>query len=266
MSGHNYSLSVGSKLPSVGELQRALLRLDPGLLPKFGADQWLGKETMQAVAAVLNQPAIAEATILTPVQVSQVHELAEAKAFDVIKVEGNRDNLKAKARDFSKAAFIQVHQTDFWPGDKLATIKNIKTNLYVSTRAVYEVHQVDEIVVDNYSDFTHIEVAWVSESRKTVVEKGVTYHREAGEWTPEREALLETALVYQVGELRARGQDPTIITHNQSYTRTIDPDLEIAQATHRICKKHGFKLDFGWHRGSGKSADFWYPEGEGKLG
>jgi hypothetical protein len=183
-----------------------------------------------------------------------------------IRVESNKDNLKPKARDFSKALYLQIHQTDFWAGDKEATIANIKTNLYVSTKAVYEVHPLECIVDHNYSDFVHIEVSWVSESRKTVTENGKTYHREAGEWTPAREALLETAIVYAVERARKQGVELTLITHCQTYSeRTIDPDIEIAQATYRNAKKHGFKLDFDWVRGSGKSAAKWYPEGCGKL-
>jgi len=177
----------------------------------------------------------------------------------IIPVQGDINNLKNKARDFTKPLYLQIHQTDYWPGERCA---GMKTNFYVSTKAVYEVHSIDKIVEDNYSDFVHIEVAWVSESRKTVVEKGKTYHREAGAWTPEREALLETAIVYAIEQLRAKGAEPTIITHRQTYKfRVIDPDTEIAQAAYRITAKHGFKLDFDLVRGSGKSAALWYPAG-----
>jgi hypothetical protein len=180
----------------------------------------------------------------------------------VIKIDGDKDDIKPKVRDFTKPLYLQVHQTDYWPGERCASML---TNLYVSTKAVYEVHTPDEIVEHNYSDFYHLEVAWVSESRKSVPWKGKIHHREAGVWTPEREALLEVALVYGVTALRSKGQDPLIITHNQTYTRSIDPDIEIAQAAYRIAKKHVFRLDFGWSRGSGKSAALWYPAGCGKL-
>lgn len=181
----------------------------------------------------------------------------------VIQIEGDPDDLKDKARDFTKPLYLQIHQTDYWPGERCASMK---TNLYVSTQAVYEVHPVERIVDGNYSDFAHIEVAWVSESRKTVIERGVTYHRKAGVWTEQREQLLEVAIVYAVTACRQRGQDPTIITHRQTYkSRAIDPDPEIAQAAYRIAKKHGFLLNFDWVRGSGKSAALWYPAGCGAL-
>jgi hypothetical protein len=196
----------------------------------------------------------------------RVREAAAAKRAElpsVISVNGNRANLKDKARDFTKKLYLQIHQTDYWPGESCA---GMKTNLYVSKERVYEVHPIESIVVGNSSDFVHIEVAWVSESRKTVKENGKTYHREAGEWTPEREALLETAILHEVEQARAKGAELTIITHCQTYrARTIDPDVEIAQAAYRIAAKHGFKLDFDWVRGSGVSAEKWYPEGCGKL-
>jgi hypothetical protein len=185
----------------------------------------------------------------------------------ILRIAGDIENTKTLARDFAKKLYLQVHQTDFWPGDKPSVIARIKTNLYVSTRAVYEVHPVTAIIDHNYNDFIHIEVAWVSESRRTVTENGKTYHREAGIWTPEREALLEVAILYEVEQARAKGAELTIITHCQTYrARALDPDKEIAQAAYRIAKEHGLKLDFDWVRGSGQSAAKWYPEGCGKLG
>ena len=182
---------------------------------------------------------------------------------DITRVDGAISNLKGKLRDFTKPVFLQIHQTDYWPGEKCT---NIKTNLYVSTQAVYEVHDVSKIIDKNYSDFVHIEVAWVSASRQSVHEGGREYHRQAGVWTAFREEILEMAIVYAVLQLRAKGQDPTLITHRQTYAeREIDPDVEIAQATYRIAQKHGLRLDFDWVRGSGKSAAKWYPAGAGKL-
>lgn len=182
----------------------------------------------------------------------------------IVQVEGDPDDLKDKARDFTKQLYLQIHQTDYWPGERCASMK---TNVYVSTTAVYEVHPVEQIVDGNYSDFVHIECSWVSESRKTVVEKGKTYHRKAGTWTAERELLLERAIVYAVEQLRAHGAEPILITHRQTYkSRVVDPDPEIAQAAYRIAASHGFRLDYNWVRPSGRSAALWYPEGCGKLG
>lgn len=251
--------------PQILQIQRDLLTLgfDPGPL-----DGLLGKRTRAALleytqgvgldaAAVLNDP-------------SKFHAQAEAKreAADlVIHLEGDKTKLKPKVRDWSKPVYLQVHQTDFWAGDGVRSLERMKTNLYVSTQHVYEVHPVSCIVEDNYSDFVHVEVSWVSESRKTVTEGGRTYHREPGVWTDWRERLLDRALAYLVAQCRAHGQDPTIITHRQTYKdRAIDPDPEIAQATYRIAKSRGFKLDFDWVRGSGQSAALWYPAGCGKLG
>lgn len=182
----------------------------------------------------------------------------------VIKIDGDPDDLKDKPRDWTKPVYLQIHQTDYWPGERCASMK---TNLYCSTEAVYEVHPVEQIVDGNYSDFVHIETAWVSQSRTTVVEKGRVFIRPPGTWTPARESLLERAIVYTVEQLRAKGAEPILITHRQTYkNRAIDPDPEIAQATYRIAAKHGFKLDFDWVRGSGQSAAKWYPEGCGALG
>lgn len=182
----------------------------------------------------------------------------------IIQVEGDPDDLKDKVRDFSKQLYLQIHQTDYWPGERCASMK---TNLYVSCEAVYEVHPVEQIVDGNYSDFVHIETAWVSESRKTVPERGKIYHRLAGVWTPEREALLERGIVYAVEQCRERGQDPILITHRQTYkSRAIDPDPEIAQAAYRIAVKHSFRLDYDWVRPSGRSAALWYPAGCGRCG
>lgn len=182
----------------------------------------------------------------------------------IIKIQGDPEDLKSKTRDFAAPQYLQIHQTDYWPGERC---QSMKTNFYVSTKAVYEVHPVEQIIDGNYSDFTHIETAWVSESRKDVTEKGQTFHRSAGVWSQDREDLLETAIVYAVEQLRNRGVNPTIITHRQTFkNRVIDPDPEIAAAAYRIAKKHGFKLDYDWVRGSGRSAALWYPKGEGKLG
>jgi hypothetical protein len=176
---------------------------------------------------------------------------------------GNAFNTKTELRDFTKPVYLQVHQTDYWPGEDGSSIK---TNLYVSTKGVYQIHPPEVVIKSNYDDIYHVEVAWVSPSRTTVVDHGVTFHREADVWTPEREALLETALCYAVLQLRARGVEPVIITHRQTYwARELDPDLDIAQATYRIAKKHGFRLDFEWTRPGGQSAALWYPFGGAAL-
>jgi hypothetical protein len=143
----------------------------------------------------------------------------------------------------------------------------MKTNLYVSTKAAYEVHVPEEIIEENYSDFYHIECSWVSESRKTVIDHGVVYHREAGVWSPAREVLLDRAMLFGVNSIVAKGGLPPIfISHRQTFgSRGLDPDPEIAAAAHRIAEKHKFKLDYDFVRGSGKSAALWYPKGKGKL-
>ncbi len=250
--------------PKILQIQRdlAVLGFDPGPL-----DGLLGKHTTAAIIAWAEASGI-NMGMLGYVEI--LHRQAEAKranqAAGIIQIKGDVAKLKPKARDFTRPLYLQIHQTDFWPGDRPSVIEGIKTNLYVSKEAVYEVHPLESIVVDNYSDFVHIEVAWVSKSRKTVIDHDKTYVREVGVWTPERELLLERALVYAVEQLRAKGVNPTLITHRQTYKdRAIDPDAEIGGATYRIAQKHGYRLDFEWVRGSGQSAALWYPTGCGKL-
>jgi hypothetical protein len=189
--------------------------------------------------------------------VFQIPTLGSDECGDVLWQWGSAFNAKTELRDFTKPVYLQVHQTDYWPGEDGTSIK---TNLYVSTKRVYEIHSPETIIKGNYDDIYHVEVAWVSASRTTVVDHGLTFHREAGVWTPERETLLETALCYAVAQLRAKGVEPILITHRQTYwARELDPDLDIAQATYRIAKKHGFRLDFEWTRPGGQSAALWYP-------
>jgi hypothetical protein len=175
---------------------------------------------------------------------------------EVIRLWGDATNTKEAPRDFKRPVYLQLHQTDYWPGENGSSIK---TNLYASLNSVYEIHTPERVIKDNYDDLYHPEVAWVSPSRTTVVEHGKVFHREAGVWTLQREKLLETALCYAVVQLRARGVEPVIVTHRQTYwARELDPDIDIAQAALRIARKYGFRFDFGWMRGSGQSATLWY--------
>ncbi len=250
----------------IKELQQDLVTLgfDPGKV-----DGLWGPKTAAAVEAwcrinhvISDDPAVAD--LIADASDAATFTGDSTPPAGIINVEGDKADLKNKPRDFSAPQYLQIHQTDYWPGERCASMK---TNLYVSTGAVYEVHPVAEIVDGNYSDFIHIEVAWVSKSRETVVEKGNTYHRKAGVWYPERELLLERAIVYAVEQCRARGQDPVLITHRQTYkNRAIDPDPEIAHATYRIASELGYRLDFDYVRGSGQSAAKWYPAGCGALG
>jgi hypothetical protein len=196
-------------------------------------------------------------------EVLNIQTLGSGECGEVFWQWGNAFNTKEEPRDFTKPVYLQVHQTDYWPGEDGSSIK---TNLYVSTNRVYQIHAPRTVIKGNYDDIYHVEVAWVSPSRTTVVDPGVTFHREAGVWTPEREALLETALCYGVAQLRALGVEPILITHRQTYwARELDPDLDIAQATYRIAKKRGFRLDFEWTRPGGQSAALWYPSLGGAL-
>jgi peptidoglycan hydrolase-like protein with peptidoglycan-binding domain len=182
----------------------------------------------------------------------------------IYRVKGKLSNRKPDARDLTKKQRVQLHITDYWPGENCV---GMKTNLYVSEKAVYEVHPLSAVIVKNYSDLYHIEVAGVTKERRVVVEKGVTYSRRVMIWTPEREALLEMAMVYTVESFRAAGVEPEFCTHRQTYKkRAIDPEIEIAQAAYRIAARHGFRLDYEWTRGSGQSAEKWYPAGAGRLG
>ena len=147
-------------------------------------------------------------------EVFQIPTLGSDECGDVLWQWGSAFNTKTELRDFTRPVYLQVHQTDYWPGEGGASIK---TNLYVSTKRVYQIHPPEVVIKGNYDDIYHVEVAWVSPSRTTVVDHGVTFHREAGVWTSEREALLETALCYAVSQLRARGVEPVIITHRQTY-------------------------------------------------
>jgi hypothetical protein len=177
---------------------------------------------------------------------------------EVIRLWGDAVNTKGEPRDFKRPVYLQLHQTDYWPGENGSSIK---TNLYVSLNSVYEIHLPETVIQDNYDDLYHIEVAWVSPSRTTVVEQGKVFHRQAGVWTIQREKLLEQAICYAVVQLRARGADPVIVTHRQTYwARPLDPDIDIAQAAVRIARKYGFRLDFGWTRPSGQSAALWHPK------
>lgn len=178
------------------------------------------------------------------------------------RVKGKLSNRKNETRNYKKRQRCQVHITDYWAKESCV---GMKTNLYVSTRAVYEVHPVDACIIKNYADLYHIEVEGVTEERRVVTEKGRTYTRPVMVWDEEREALLEMAVVYTVESFRAKGVEIEFITHRQTYTRPIDPEIEIAQALYRICAKHGFKLDFDYVRGSGQSAALWYPAGCGRL-
>ena len=255
--------------PTTLQLQRDLATLgyNPGPL-----DGLRGKKTSGALRAWADARGLDLASPrgeLFP----RLHAEAEAEAkralSPVVKVQGDKSKLKPKVRDFSRQPYFQIHQTDFWAKDDPGTLDGMKTNLYCSTQAVYAVHPPEAIVEDNYSDFYHLEVSWVSASRKTVTDKktGRVYHREPGVWTEWREGLLERAIAYGVEQLRAHGVEPILITHRQTYKdRAIDPDLEIAQATYRIAQRRGYKLDFEWVRGSGQSAALWYPTGCGRLG
>jgi hypothetical protein len=176
---------------------------------------------------------------------------------EVIRLWGDAVNTKEAPRNFKRQVYLQLHQTDYWPGENGSSIK---TNLYISSNSVYEIHPPETVIKGNYDDLYHLEVAWVSASRTTVVEHGRVFHREAGEWTLEREKLLETALCYAVVQLRAHGVEPVIVTHRQTYwARPLDPDLDIAQASVRIAQKYGFRVNFERTRPSGQSAALWYP-------
>ena len=246
--------------PEIAQQQMDLLVLgfEPG-----SVDGVMNDGTQKAIEQYANTNGL---NLNDPAFFSILHREAESRRalLPVLSiVNGNISNRKPESRDFTKKQYVQIHQTDYWP----TTAVGMKTNLYVSKIDAFEVHPIEACIIDNYSDFYHIEVAWVSDSRKTVVQNGKTYHREAGVWTDERESLLETALVFAVQSFRERGVNPTLITHCQSYkSRVIDPDIEIAQASYRIAARQNFKLDFDWIRGSGTSAAKWYPSGQGKIG
>lgn len=195
----------------------------------------------------------------TPASGAEVETVAPV----IYRVKGKLSNRKAETRNLTKKQQVQLHITDYWPEESCVAMK---TNLYVSEKAVYEVHPPSAVIIKNYSDLYHVEVAGVTKERRVVTEKGVTYTRRVMIWTPEREALLEMAMVYAVESFRALGVEPEFVTHRQTYKqRKIDPEIEIAQAAWRIAKKHGFKLNYDWVRGSGTSAAKWYPTGEGAL-
>lgn len=176
------------------------------------------------------------------------------------KVKGKLSNRKSEPRDFTKQQDCQVHITDYWPGENCV---NMKTNLYVSTKAVYEVHPIEACIVKNYATLYHIEIAGVNDDRRVVKVGDKTYVREVMVWDEHREDLLEEAMVYTVESFRARGIEICFITHKQTFKhRMTDPRETIAQAVYRICKKHGFKLNFKKTRGSGTSAECWVPAGE----
>lgn len=180
------------------------------------------------------------------------------------RVKGKVSNRKGHARNLKKKQRAQIHITDYWAGESCV---GMKTNLYVSEEKVYEVHPVEAIIIKNYDDLYHIEVEGVTEERRVVEDKeGRTHTRRVMEWMPERESILEMAMVYTVELFRAKGIEIEFITHRQTYKRPIDPEKQIAQAAYRIAQKHGFRLDFDYVRGSGQSAAKWYPAGCGKLG
>lgn len=153
------------------------------------------------------------------------------------RVKGKLSSRKPDPRDLTKRQRCEVHITDYYAKESCVSMK---TNLYVSTKAVYEVHPISAVIIKNYSDLYHIEVEGVTKERRVVIEKGRTYTRPVMVWSEEREALLEMAVVYTAELFRAQGQEIEFITHRQTYyARTIDPEIEIAQALYRICAKHG---------------------------
>jgi len=178
------------------------------------------------------------------------------------RVKGKLSNRKPDPRDLTKRQRCQIHITDYWAKESCVSMK---TNLYVSTKAAYEVHPIGAVIIKNYSDLYHIEVEGVTKERRVVVEKGRTYTRPVMVWTEEREEILEMAVVYTAELFRAQGIEIEFITHRQTYKRPIDPEIEIAQALYRICAKHGLWCNFDYVRGSGQSAALWYPAGCGAL-
>jgi len=187
-----------------------------------------------------------------------------APAAGVIQVKGSRSRVQGQ-RDWSdKKQYIEIHQMDFYCGTKPASCVNIKTNLAITdANQVVEVHPINDVIVDNYTDFAHIETSGVFygiEGQENTLnrivkdkETGKVYVREPAVFTPAKEAALETAILYLVAGFRAHGIEPTIIFHSQTFDERVnDPGQAIAKATQRIARRHGLRLDPTFTRRGGR--------------
>jgi hypothetical protein len=170
-------------------------------------------------------------------------------------IKGKASRVKGR-RDWSdKTQFIEVHQTDYYAGKNPQGYVGMKTNLAITDdNQVLEVHPVEEVVVDNYSDFSHIETSGVyyglegveNTVNRVVKDKntGKVYTRVPSVFTPAKEAALEVAILHLVKGFRAHGIEPTIIFHSQTFKKRVhDPGQAIAQATQRIVRRHNLKFD-----------------------
>jgi hypothetical protein len=269
----------GNKGPRIIALQQKVLQLNPLGLPRWGADGWLGDETLHSLSVLLDDDTIADDEVVTQAQLDALDALVASSRPKTGQVEyidrrAQASKIERRGKRSVKEIDICWHQTDCEMGEKPERYDGVPVHFIVTSGGrVIQLHDVDDILhAAHFLNGSTISIE--IEGHFEGIEGDISddsypdYHKDAGrspQDIPDIQVAAAKLCVLKIVEqvVAKGGRVRRQVTHRQGIKRKRrrDPGGKAARRIIRpIAESEGIPFDWAHTKGNGEQAPKeWHP-------